>query len=438
MVSRSLRHERGQAIVLFAVALIGLLGFSALAFDGGNIYVEQRRTQAAADNAALAAAYQLMQGVTSTVQLQNAVLATASANSYNNDQHQNWVSFYHPPASGPYTGNANYVQVAITETVPTALAQLVYGGPWQVSVQAVAKGRQGTREILYAGQALMAVSPTSCQALWFSGSGQTTVTGAGVFTNSECDGDNQSSSAGVSNGNGGLVVNGGGIGSVGTFYVGGSSSISPTAQTNQPSAPPPSALPIPTASECGPARSHSGGDATLSPGTYANGISVGSNKTVVLQKGIYCLGQGLNIQGTLTTDVNGNGLRDSDEGVLLYIYGAGSPQDYIVDSNAQANPILWALQDDTGPYAAWKGMLIYDPIVCGTISINGGADSYLIGTIFAPCTDVTIQGNSGTFALMTQIVGDTIKITGDGGVDITYDPEELYHQPIQPSVTLVE
>ena len=438
MSSRSLQHERGQALVIFAVALIGLLGFAALALDGGNIYVEHRRTQAAADNAALAAAFQMMQGVTSTVPLQNAVLANAAQNGYTNDRQMNWVVFNHPPASGPYAGNGNYVQVVITETVPTVLAQLVYGGPWQVSVQAVAKGRPGTMEILYPGQALMATSPTICQALWFAGSGQTSVTGAGVFTNSNCSGDSQSQSAGVASGNGGLVVNGGDIGSVGSFYVGGSSSISPTAQTNQPSVPPPSELPIPTASECGPARSYNGGNATLSPGNYANGISVGSNKTVVLQKGIYCLGQGLNIQGTLTTDVNGNSLRDSDEGVLLYVYGAGSPQDYIVDSNAGANPILWALQDTTGPYAAWKGMLIYDPIVCGTIGINGGADSSLIGTIFAPCSDVTIQGNSGTFALMTQVVGNTIKITGNGAVDITYDPDELYHQPIQPSVTLVE
>lgn len=51
------RHnERGQAIVLMAFAMLGLLAFVALAIDGGNTLTERRRAQNAADAGALAGA----------------------------------------------------------------------------------------------------------------------------------------------------------------------------------------------------------------------------------------------------------------------------------------------------------------------------------------------------------------------------------------------
>jgi Flp pilus assembly protein TadG len=51
--------ERGQAIVILALMMIALLAFAALAIDGGNAYVERRRSQNAADASALAGARQI-------------------------------------------------------------------------------------------------------------------------------------------------------------------------------------------------------------------------------------------------------------------------------------------------------------------------------------------------------------------------------------------
>ena len=53
------KREQGQAIVIMAFALIALLAFAALAIDGGNAYVERRRSQNGADAAALAGARQV-------------------------------------------------------------------------------------------------------------------------------------------------------------------------------------------------------------------------------------------------------------------------------------------------------------------------------------------------------------------------------------------
>ena len=50
------KHERGQAMVIFVLAIVGLLAFIALAVDGGNTLTERRRAQNAADAGALAGA----------------------------------------------------------------------------------------------------------------------------------------------------------------------------------------------------------------------------------------------------------------------------------------------------------------------------------------------------------------------------------------------
>ncbi|MBI3732128.1 MAG: hypothetical protein HY259_01555, partial [Chloroflexi bacterium] len=53
-------ERRGQTLVLVGLMLVGMLGVVALAIDGGNLYVERRRAQNAADAAALEGTFQLM------------------------------------------------------------------------------------------------------------------------------------------------------------------------------------------------------------------------------------------------------------------------------------------------------------------------------------------------------------------------------------------
>lgn len=53
---QSSTNEQGQAIVLMAFTMIGMLAFLALAIDGGNTLTERRRAQNAADSAVLAGA----------------------------------------------------------------------------------------------------------------------------------------------------------------------------------------------------------------------------------------------------------------------------------------------------------------------------------------------------------------------------------------------
>src|SRR5512140_2510800 len=49
-------NEKGQALVLIALAAVGLFAFAALAIDGSRVYSDRRHAQNAADTSALAGA----------------------------------------------------------------------------------------------------------------------------------------------------------------------------------------------------------------------------------------------------------------------------------------------------------------------------------------------------------------------------------------------
>ena len=58
-MQRCINEPEGQVIIYVALALFILIGFTALAVDGGNVYVTRRDLQDAADAGALAGARQL-------------------------------------------------------------------------------------------------------------------------------------------------------------------------------------------------------------------------------------------------------------------------------------------------------------------------------------------------------------------------------------------
>lgn len=73
-------RERGQMLVIFALALIALVGMVGLIIDGGDSFLQRRDQQNVADAAAMAAGYASVNGQDPTA----AALAVASANGYPN------------------------------------------------------------------------------------------------------------------------------------------------------------------------------------------------------------------------------------------------------------------------------------------------------------------------------------------------------------------
>lgn len=104
------QDEQGSILVYFALFLIVLLGFGAIALDGSNAYVQQRQMQNAADAAALAGARAAaLDESTGTIDYKINQLATA-----NGAQQVSWH----------FTQSGQGVEVTAEKTFETAFARL--------------------------------------------------------------------------------------------------------------------------------------------------------------------------------------------------------------------------------------------------------------------------------------------------------------------------
>jgi Flp pilus assembly protein TadG len=113
--------EKGQALIVIALAAVALFGFAALAIDGSMVFSDRRHAQNAADTAALDAALSKTRGGS----WQQEGLDRATSNGYNDNGTSNEVGVYNPPIDGNYVGNSQYIQVKITSHVNTFFARVI-------------------------------------------------------------------------------------------------------------------------------------------------------------------------------------------------------------------------------------------------------------------------------------------------------------------------
>src|SRR5258706_176054 len=85
--------ERGQALILIVFSIIGLVGLSSLPMDGGNAYLERRKTQNAADTAALSGAIARIEDSN----WRQVAVTSAKSNGYDTDGITNIVELDAPP-----------------------------------------------------------------------------------------------------------------------------------------------------------------------------------------------------------------------------------------------------------------------------------------------------------------------------------------------------
>src|SRR6476646_2933253 len=135
--------ERGQALVMIALAAIGLFGFAALAIDGSAIFSDRRHAQNAADTSALAAA---LAKTRDDATWEPIGLARAKSNGYDDNGITNDVLIYNPPISGPYLGNDQYIQVKIRSDVRLFFARIIGRQKATNYVEAVARALPSERK----------------------------------------------------------------------------------------------------------------------------------------------------------------------------------------------------------------------------------------------------------------------------------------------------
>ncbi|MHB1417296.1 MAG: pilus assembly protein TadG-related protein [Chloroflexota bacterium] len=420
--------ERGQALVIFALAVTVLLGAVALAVDAGQSYATKRHLQNVADQAALVGGQSLDSGDPEGDAIANAQINDPGLVAYDPaNPDADWVRASIPPTAGPFAGQAGYLEVITHKRQPTAFARVFGQDRAEVTARAVVSG-QG----LPGNGVIVALSHRiSPPALTIDGTSAVTINGD-LWSNGLIKSNSSSTDIDLN----GTAVTVGGLSPADLF---------PADQVNNYDG----WLPDPLAGVTPPC----GGDSGVDCSTYAAGytettslpgwttyhpgrfdsIDVAPSEKARFLPGVYVItkSQGVSIKGVaigtdqdpgdpLTWDLTNP---DSpyntppDDGSLYWgpvsFYLANTGATFTVNSGATArfqaddatykNIVVWSLGDNP------KG-----------IEIEGGANAAFIGTLYAPAGDVKVAGGTVVPTVRGQIIGDTISVGGSTGTVVQY------------------
>jgi len=475
---KSLKSERGQALLLIALGAVVLFGFAALAIDSSRVYEDKRHAQNAADTSALAAALAKIRQQDYTA----IALSRASANGYVNDADStvtvNLCSDTGITCDGLPTGAtpSEYIRVRITSVVPMTLGRVVGWTSMTNDVVAIArvKGMTTTPNPMFGAGLVSVRSDPSDDCFKINGGADLTLHNTGIFVN--CTGsralmlngsanvgmDANAQVAGCTN-NMGFPVSPGVI----------ECNVAPQPIDQNTFANYPRTLPTPVCSTPG---SQVGN--VMNPGYFNSGVVINSATTFNL--GTYCFNASLylgnrtvNIGGTgavqwvlaqsavlsgtadfenleiyatnasfqvqntgnLTADrfrFFGNG--NSDFGVQGGVFTSGDAyifsQTGRIDIDAQANVNLHA----PPPEDPFGGLLMHMPWEnTNAFDLNGGTNNVWTGLILMPHSHVTYNGGAN-FELHGQVIGYEFTINGDGSSDIYFESSGVATPPNDPTI----
>jgi Flp pilus assembly protein TadG len=400
-LSATARIQRGQVLTLGALAMTGMMGFTALSLDVGNLYYQKRLMQTAADAAAVSGAYEVIYGSGDT---QTAALTSASENGFSNGVKSVAITVNNPPASGAYAGNSEAVEVIINAPEPTYFARALGINDVSMSARAVAR-------VVSSSYGVYVLDPHASSALGtLSLSGGATITAnTGIIVDSD-----SSSALSVS---GGATLTASGIGVAGGYTDGGGGSINPTPVTGvAPVQDPLAALPAPSYGSCDYTNYSvgNGNQVSLSPGVYCGGMQIGGGATVSFSPGTYILnGGGMTVS---------NGASVSGSGVTFY-NTAGSGQTFAPMSITGGGTINLSAPT-SGTY---EGILAFQDRNISSTATNtfdGGSNLTINGAIYMPDGSVVFSGGSST-AAYTILIADTVSLANGADTIINADYSSL-------------
>jgi len=406
-----LRGESGQALIITALCMSGLMGAMALAIDVGNLQYKQRQLQTAADSAAIAAGLELgkcsdtvcatMQTAAAQALIEDGISATTITPTVN----QSTSSCTVPTSTvlamtinvGPCvlgTGDPNNGNAHMAEVVLTQPQRTFFGAFVGIStVNLVARAEAGQAYINTNGGGSGPCMNTNNLTI-NSGASITQATG------STC-GINDNAGSGLST-NSGVTVNVSYFTYHGATYnddCGSCSTYAPMPATNSPTVPDPfSSLTAPSA----PAISSTNtavisGNTTLQPGTYTSTINFNSGTyTVNLAPGLYYFNGGLNIDSNVT--IQGTG-------VTLFFPSGSS-----VNINSAATWNLTAPSAALSDCASCSGMVVWD--TGNSLDLDANSGSSFGGALYVPNGEFTMNSNSGATAF-GMIYANSIMLDSD-------------------------
>jgi hypothetical protein len=398
-----------------ALAAVVLLGFAGLGVDAGMWQTAKRDMQGAADQAAYSAVIAVNAGGAATVNAQ-AVAAQMgfvgnATNCAKNSQTGVTVCVNNPPTQGTYKGYSQGWEVFISQPQQTFLSRV-----FLTSVTAAAHAVALSQ--IKGDFCILQLNKTVGSGFAFSG------TSASIDTpNCNIQVDSGSATAAKCNGSGN-VITANILAVTGTTNCG--SNLSPGTQLKSPVstiANPYAQTLVPTPS-CGTSGKGSGYDQLVAQGLKGDSI----NGTVTLTPPttssppelVWCDSQGLDFSGTANVTLN-PGIYIITQGVLKINAGAtltGTGVTFVLEGTASldiaggASVNLSAPLLDSG--SSMAGLVFFQPSSnTSGATINGGGVVSFTGALDFAAAAVTYGGGTGAASPCTQLIGDTITISGN-------------------------
>ena len=434
------RSERGQVLVLIVLAVVALLGFTALAVDGSMVYSDRRQIQNSADAASLGGggrAAMILENthvtdwnwtctLTGVLDAQNQARTVAAARAADNgfvlnsndldlsDRHGVTTQCGMDTSSG-WPEKFVDIRVMLTGDSDSSFAQFVFKGPLRNSVEAITRVRPRTNAAF--GHAIVGLNPANCSGnangVVVNGNLDVNVDGGGIFSNGCLSGTGTASEVNVTNGSIAYV----------SEFIPGNTAWNPNPGSASPmpqdafDIEPPDCSQVPHFGNPSNAF-NTGATGYIPAGNYTR---INMNGDVTLQGGgLYCL-YGNFDTGNVNVSVLPSG---GKTGVTIYLI-SGS---FLTSGNGSV--VLTAPPFSPDPFPAIPGLLVYLARGNnGLVKLRGNSGSYYQGTIFAPSGNIDQAGTDDAQAFSSQLIGNNVFISGHVRLDVYFTANMMYQIP---------
>jgi Flp pilus assembly protein TadG len=400
------REERGQGLVLAALAMVVVMGFAALAIDAGMFLHERRELQKTADAAALAAAGELSGPDCGSCAATQAAMDYIERNGIDPSDPDTTVQI-----TTPYEGDSGSVEVTISRDVDFLFGPVVGIAGAEVDARSVA-GYAGSGG---GGYAVLALDETECAGYNQTGSANLTVENGGIMVNSNC------SEAFRKTGSGDVTASVVDYFAEGGYKITGSGSVTPMPSSvpervEDPLAdwePPEPGEPAPgsVGTAESPQLTHLMGsdDRTVHPGTYYGGLKISGSGDTTFEPGIYIMaGGGLELTGS--GDYIGDGVMFYNTNDPDHPTGAGDYERMKITGSGSL--VFTAPTDDPYP-----NMLFWqDPLNTEEFD-KAGSGNITEGIFYLPSAKLNISGSGDIGAV--QFIVNVFEKTGSGNLTVT-------------------
>ncbi len=409
----------GAAAVFIAVAMPVFVGGLGMGAEVGYWYFSQRKVQNAADSAAYAAAVSLRAGNSA------ATMQAAAEDAAADTGHvlaRGLVDMDQPPASGGFVGDAEAVEVTVSEDLPRMFTGLFANGPVPVSGRAVARISQGSQTCV------LALDESAPGAVTFIGNTDTILVGCSVHSNSlasdsvivtgsaavetPCV-----SAAGEVDADSGLLLT-----TCTSPYEHADIVEDPYAYLAKPdlTGTGPNGENFSTCKAQNVFGGGSGASYSITGGRYCGGLKV--QRTVAMAPGVYVVDGG-ELDVTSTGVMTGTGVTFFlTNGATIKMNGASTVQIYAPTAGDYAGVLVFVDRND--PYNVHK--------------MNGNNASKFNGAIYSKSGHVEVLGGSTANNGCTQVVARTITFSGNSGIGIDCTGTGVKDIRSSRLVTLVE